>query len=114
VRFYGAPNPVSTAFCKKCTCADHEPPPRLPYALPCVHLGRPVQREAPARSAGGHVANVPPVVGHVANVPPHDADCARDEFVCVLHGRCTTAPIDQRQPTESRSCSTCADYLARD
>jgi hypothetical protein len=92
--FYAAPNFVTAAFCKSCSCADHEPLPSLPKAMPCVHLGNLLEREA---QAGGHGA------GH-----------HREEFACVLHGRCTIGPVDQHQPADNRSCMHCADYLARD
>jgi hypothetical protein len=93
-KFCDPPNHVTAAFCAQCRYADHEPPPALPRLLPCVHLGRVAARDG--------------------QEPRADSESAHRLFLCALHGHCTTAEPDQSQPTEDRSCASCADYLARD
>jgi Mannosyltransferase putative len=93
-KFCDPPNPVSAAFCRKCSYADHDPPALLPQPLPCVHLGERVAGGSGDSRRGGRVS--------------------RDRFVCFLHRFCTVEAADQRRPTEERSCATCLDYLPRD
>ena len=86
-RFLGAPNRVRAEFCTTCCYVDHPPPPPLPRALPCVHLG--------GASVNGAEGFLPPT------------------FDCSIHGRC--APREAgAEPTGVRPCSSCSDYLARD
>ncbi len=89
-KYCSPPNMVAAQFCAKCECADHEPPPPLPHALPCVHLGRLLREDGDRLAA------------------------ADQQFACAIHGSCQTKPPDQRRPTDDRSCETCADHLARD
>ena len=63
-------------------------------ALPCVHLGALVARNRESREA--------------------ESDCPHGLFACAIHGRCVTDGINQRQPTEYRTCANCTDYVARD
>jgi hypothetical protein len=88
------PNLVDATFCAKCSCADRSPPPPLPPALPCVHLGKALRIVLKAGGAARHRCD--------------------ELFACALHGRCTVVRPDPRGQSEPRSCDNCADYLARD
>ncbi|HWY89019.1 MAG TPA: putative nucleotide-diphospho-sugar transferase [Gemmataceae bacterium] len=89
-KFVNSPNIVPAAFCASCCYADHEPPRRLPRALPCVHLG-PLVKNAVDRG--------------------RDPASADEVFACALHGRCTIA---NGKHAQVRSCGSCGDYLRRD
>ncbi len=86
--FLAAPNVVAAEACAECACADHAPPPPLPPALPCVHLGG-------ALDDGKERRGEPEL------------------FRCAKHGRCMTG-WTSTLPREVRSCAGCADYLPRD
>lgn len=94
VKYCHPPNLVTAAFCAKCVCADHDPPPPVPHALPCVHLGEAI-RESGAQAL-------------IAK------DGADQRFACALYGSCRLQPVQQHRATDDRDCETCADYLARD
>jgi predicted GH43/DUF377 family glycosyl hydrolase len=93
-RFLEAPNLVRPEFCAECYYADHAPPPPLPPALPCVHLGGVLAGD------GGSSAN-----GGTAQLK---------SFGCAVHGRCTPAGTEADPPGNTRCCARCPDYLARD
>ncbi len=93
-KFCDSPNPVSAAFCRKCSYADHEPPAPPPQTLPCVHLGERVPAESNGSCRGGKFSP--------------------DRHVCFLHRFCTVEAADQRQLSDEQSCATCLDYLPRD
>src|SRR5437868_10865509 len=93
-KYCNPPNRVAAKFCAGCCHADHEPPPPLPQALPCVHLGGLAASNGQERRA--------------------QSKGAAEHFACALHGRCTITEADQRRPTQDRSCMSCSDYLARD
>ena len=88
------PNRVDARFCADCAYADHDPSPPPPLSLPCVHLGGALRENGERRASAD--------------------DGGSQQFSCTLHGTCRTAPPDQHQPTEVRSCETCADYLRAD
>ncbi len=91
-KFSQAPNAVVAETCRQCGCADHAPPPPLPRALPCVHLGEPTGQR----------------------IRPRGRAAPRDLFACVLHGRCAADGTERVLPGKVRTCTHCADYLPRD
>ncbi len=91
--FCNSPNVVTAGFCKKCGCADHAPLAPLPNAMPCVHLGK--RERNGARNHRGEEASP-------------------NLYACALHGKCRIEGAGPDRPTLERSCTNCADYLARD
>jgi GR25 family glycosyltransferase involved in LPS biosynthesis len=85
---------VKRSFCAACTFADHEPLPKLPLALPCLHLGtlaKPTKPRSQKQPAGPAL------------------------FSCAVHGQCNVEDNSGRGPYKSvRCCGSCSDYLPRD